>query len=126
MARDSQRTAQAAGIAERFVGALIAGEGGAAALLFSPAGICTSRDGTEVCGRGQIAALLGQVTSSEHQLTVRLGRTLLGDRVALSTQFWTRRSGAKRREGFEAQSTARLVLGSGAERWEILLASLWE
>jgi hypothetical protein len=126
MAREQELAAQAAGIAERFAGSLIAGDAASAAILFSPAGTCLSRDGTEVRGRGQIGALLAQLTSSEHRLTVRLGRTVLGGEVALSTQFWTRRSQRPRREGFVAQSTARLVLGRGAERWEILIASLWE
>ncbi len=126
MARDAEMAAQAARTAERFAGALIAGDAGAAALLFSPDGTCLSRDGTEVRGRAQIGALLAQVTDSEHRLTVRLGRTLLGGGVAFSTQFWTRRSRPGWREGFEAESTARLVLGRGAERWEILIASLWE
>jgi hypothetical protein len=126
MAKDSEMAAQAARTAEQFAGALIAGDAGAAALLFSTAGTCLSRDGTEVRGRGPIGALLAQLTDSEHRLQVRLGRTILGDGVALSTQFWTRRSRSKGREGFEAQSTARLVLGVDRGRWRILLASLWE
>ena len=66
------------------------------------------------------------MTDSEHRLTVRLGRTLVGEGVALSTQFWTRRSRPGRSEEFEAKSTARLVLGRGESGWEILIASLWE
>ena len=129
VAREVELVAGAAGIAERFAGALMAGEPGAAALLFSPEGTCLSRDGTEVRGRGQIAGLLAQVTDSEHRLAILLGRTVLAGEVALSTQSWTRRSRPQhqpRREGFEATSTARLVLGRDRGRWEILIASLWE
>jgi ketosteroid isomerase-like protein len=126
MAKETEMAAQAARTAEHFAGALIAGDARGAALLFSAAGTCLSRDGTEVRGRGPIAALLAQLTSSEHRLQVRLGRTVLGDGVALSTQFWTRRSPSKGREGFEATSVARLVLGHEGERWRILIASPWE
>jgi hypothetical protein len=126
MGRKAEMAAQAARTAERFAGALIAGDPGGAARLFSPAGTCLSRDGTEVRGRAQIGALLAQVTDSEHRLVIGLGRTLLGGEVALSTQFWTRRSKPGRREGFEATSTARLVLGLGEAGWEILIASPWE
>jgi ketosteroid isomerase-like protein len=126
MGRDAEIAAQAARTAERFAGALMAGDAGAAALIFSPSGTCLSRDGTEVRGRTQIGALLTQITDSEHRLVVRLGRTLLGGQVALSTQFWTRRSRPGSGGRFEATSTARLVLGLGASGWEILIASLWE
>jgi ketosteroid isomerase-like protein len=126
MAKDTEMAAQAARTAEHFAGALIAGDAAAAAVLFSNEGICLSRDGTEVRGRGAIGALLAQLTSSEHRLQVRLGRTVLGGGVALSTQFWTRRSKSRGREGFEAQSTARLVLGVDGGRWRILIASPWE
>jgi ketosteroid isomerase-like protein len=126
MGRKAETAAQAARTAERFAGALMAGDPAAAARLFSPAGTCLSRDGTEVHGRGQIGALLAQVTDSEHRLVIRLGRTLLGGDVALSTQFWTRHSKPARREGFESRSTARLVLGRGEAGWQILIASPWE
>jgi ketosteroid isomerase-like protein len=126
MAKETEMAAQAARTAEHFAGALIAGDARGAALLFATAGTCLSRDGTEVHGRGPIAALLAQLTSSEHRLQVRLGRTVLGGEVALSTQFWTRRSQARGREGFEATSVARLVLGRDGERWRILIASPWE
>jgi ketosteroid isomerase-like protein len=126
MGNDREGAAQAARTAERFAGALVGGDAKAAARFFSPAGTCLSRDGTEVRGSAHIGALLAQVTDSEHRLAIRLGRTLVGGPVALSTQYWTRRSKPGRREGFEQTSIARLVLGRGEERWEILIASPWE
>ncbi len=126
MASKAEMRVQATRTAERFALALMGGDAGVASRLFSEEGTCLSRDGTEIRGRPQIAALLAQVVDSEHRLTVRLGRTLVSGEVAFSTQFWTRRSESRRREGFEAQSTARLVLGRGEEGWEVLIASLWE
>jgi len=126
MGNDAEMAAHAAGTAERFAGALIAGDAGTAARLFSPAGTCLSRDGTEVRGPAAIGALLRQVTDSEHRLAIHLGRTIIGGDVAFSTQFWTQRSRPPEREGFESISTARLVLGRGGSGWEILIASPWE
>ena len=126
MRKDKAEAAEAARTAEHFAGALVAGDPAAAARFFSPAGTCLSRDGTEVHGRGPIGELLAQVTGSEHRLGIHLGRTLVGGPVALSTQYWTRRSEPGRREGFEETSTARLVLGRAERRWEILIASPWE
>ncbi|HEX4306455.1 MAG TPA: hypothetical protein VHZ54_10480 [Solirubrobacterales bacterium] len=120
------RATQAARQAERFAAALLAGDHLGAARCFAPEGMCLSRDGTEVRGRGPVAALLGQITDSEHRLAIHLGRTLVDGDVALATQFWTRRSRPSGSEAFEAPSTARLVLGRCEKRWEILIASPWE
>jgi ketosteroid isomerase-like protein len=126
MTVEGQVAAQAAGVAERFAGALLAGDASAAADFFMPGGICLSRDGTEVRGRAQIGALLAQLTGSEHQLTIRLGRTVVGDGAALSTQIWTRGSKPRRRaEGFEETSRARLVLGWRPGGWAILILDAW-
>jgi hypothetical protein len=72
-------------------------------------------------GPGHIGALLAQLTISEH----RLGGAVLAGEVALSMQFGTSRPERPRREDFEVQRTARLMLGRGMGWWEILIASLW-
>ena len=41
-------------------------------------------DGTEVTGRARVAEVLRQITSSDHQLEIRVGRTVVTGSIALS------------------------------------------
>lgn len=112
-------------VAGAFARALLGGEVERAAAFFSPAAHFLTPDGTEVGGRTAIGEILEQLTSSEHELQIRTGRTLLADSVALCTQYWSRHSLAASKEGFEVASTARLVLAREEHRWQILIASPW-
>lgn len=91
-----------------------------------PAGVrILTPDGTELRGRARAAQVLAQLADSEHELEVRVGRTVVSGPVALCTQLWRRRSrGAE--EGFEDTTTSRLVLARGEEDWEIVIVSPWE
>ncbi len=107
-----------------FARALLGDDAAAAAAYFATEARLMTADGTEVSGAAAIKEVLGQIASSEVQLEIRLGRTLLAGPVALSTQYW-RRTGAGGAEPFERSNTASLVLQREGGRWAILIASPW-
>jgi ketosteroid isomerase-like protein len=119
------RSDGASAIAEAFGRALLARDPHAAAAFFSPAGRMLTPDGTEVSGREQIVGILRQITGSDQELEIRIGRSVVSETAALCTQIWRRRSGG-RGESFESSTMARLVLQLGAEGWKIAIASPFE
>lgn len=84
--------AGAGAMARGFARAMLARDAPAAASYFSRAGRILTPDGTEVTGRVQIVGVLEQVTSAEAELEIRVGHTVVGEGVALCTQFWRRRA----------------------------------
>jgi ketosteroid isomerase-like protein len=110
----------------RFARAILAGDARAAAACFSTAARLLTADGTEVSGRGELTAVLTQVTAAEQGLEIRVGRTVISDRTALCTQFWRRHISGPEPPRFEYATTARLVLAYTGRRWEIVIASPWE
>jgi ketosteroid isomerase-like protein len=118
-------TASAAAAADGFARSLLAGDGAAAVTHFAPAGQLLTPDGTQVAGRQSILAVLEQLIAAEQELEIRSGRTILADAVALTTQYWMRRSRRRSGEPFEASHTARLVLGRHERGWQILIAAPW-
>jgi ketosteroid isomerase-like protein len=110
--------------ARAFARALLGRDPLAAAALFSTDARLITPDGTEICGRAEIAAILTQVTTSIRPLEIRAGRTTVCGTVALSSQRWRRREPTP--GGHEATTTARLVLARTSGRWKIVIASPWE
>ncbi len=110
--------------ARAFARALIARDPQAASAHLSPDARLITPDGTEVSGRAEIAAILGQVTASVRPLEIRAGRTTVSGTVALCTQHWRR--GGSGGGPFEASTTAQLVLARAAGRWRIVIAAPWE
>lgn len=120
-----RRSAESPGhVAAGFAQALLAGDADSASAFFSPLARFLTPDGTELTGPRPIAELLAQLTASEQKLEISCGRTLVSGPVALSTQFWTRRSGG-RAERFELSSRAQLVLSREVEGWRIAIAAPW-
>jgi ketosteroid isomerase-like protein len=118
--------AGAEAVCKRFARAMLAGDHRAAAACFSPAARILTADGTEVRGRAAVEAVLRQVTASEQQLEIRIGRSVVAEGVASCTQFW-RRGGPRSKQGAHEESTAaRLVLARTDSRWQIVIASPWE
>lgn len=116
----------AAETARAFAGALLGGDVAAATAYFGAEARFLSADGTELNSRRSIAALLGQLTSTSDQLLeIRSGRTVVADRVALCTQYWTRSATSPDAERFQVASTARLVLAREERRWQILIVAPW-
>jgi ketosteroid isomerase-like protein len=113
--------------AQGFGRALLARDPHAAAGYLSESGRILTPDGTEVAGRDAALTVLRQITDSEQELEIRIGRTLVNGAVALCTQYWRRHGGGGRRGAkFEQSTLARLVLAREGDRWEIVIASPWE
>jgi ketosteroid isomerase-like protein len=110
--------------ARSFARAMLAREPRAAASHLAPDAHLITPDGTEIIGRGQIVAVLEQITASVQPLEIRSGRAVVAGPIAFCTQFWRR--GGPGGSRHEASSTARLVLTRAAGRWEIAIASPWE
>jgi ketosteroid isomerase-like protein len=111
-------------VASSFAADLLAGDPGRAAAHFAPSGQLITPDGTEVRGLRSIATVLAQLTAPEQRLEIRIGRTVVTENVALSTQYWLRGSGHPDGPSLEMTTTAWLVLQHD-ERWQILIASPW-
>lgn len=123
--QDTQAPAREAGlVAGAFAAALLAERPLEAAAYFAPNGHLLTPDGTEVRGHQAISLVLTQLTESEHELSIRNGRSVAVDDVALTTQHWLRRSPASSGEEFESLTKARLVL-KRSSRWQILIAAPW-
>lgn len=115
----------AARTAGAFARALLDGDADGAAGYFGPMAQLLTADGTELCGRESITALIAQLITPDQQLQIRAGRTVATRSVALCTQFWTRGSSGLRSEPYDLTSTARLVLGRSGARWQIMIAAPW-
>jgi uncharacterized protein (TIGR02246 family) len=116
----------AGAVARGFARAILARDAQAAASYFSRAACILTPDGTEVRGRGAIVEVLGQVTAAHTELEIRVGHSVVGEGVALCTQFWRRRAPGRKAGPFESQTTARLVLSRRDEGWRIMIAAPWE
>jgi ketosteroid isomerase-like protein len=112
-------------VASAFARALLAGEVDVAAAHFAGEGRLLTADGTEVCAHTPIAQVLAQLTVSDTQLEITLGRTVQVGEAALCTQYWRLSSEAPDVGPFERTFTATLVLGREPERWAILIAAPW-
>ncbi len=139
-------------VAGGFATALLAGDATSAASHFSTIGHCLTPDGTAIFGRPAIAALLAQLTASDHRLEIHAGRTIVADSVAallaqidtidrrlerharhltvaeelaLCTQYWTRSSAPASPERFRVRTTARFLLVREERTWQIAIASPW-
>jgi hypothetical protein len=94
--------------------------------LLSPTAALLTPEGTELSGPGSITELQARLTSSsDQQLEIKIGRTVLADRVVLCTQYWARRSRKGGAVSFGTASTARLVLAQEERRWQIVIAAPW-
>lgn len=117
------RDAEAA--ARGFAAALLARDAKGAASHLAPDGCILTPDGTEVVGRAAAGEVLAQIVTSGQELEIRLGRTVARGDLALSTQFWRRRSNGEA-EDFDDSTLARLVLARKAGRWSIAIACPWD
>jgi ketosteroid isomerase-like protein len=108
-----------------FARALLAGDVDVAAADFGPDGRLLTPDGTEVCGRPSIAQVLGQLTGSDTQLKITLGRTVKAGDAALCIQYWALSSEAPDTGPFARTFTATLVLRREPEHWAIRTAASW-
>jgi ketosteroid isomerase-like protein len=118
--------AGAEAVARRFARAMLAKDPRAAAACLSTGARILTADGTEVSGSDNVLAVLHQITSSEQSLEIRLGRTIVSDGVASSTQFWRRIGRDPTSGGYEGTTAARLVLARLDGRWRIVIANPWE
>jgi ketosteroid isomerase-like protein len=116
----------AAEVSRSFARALLDGDAAAAASHLSAEACLLTADGTEVLGRRQALGVLGQITPAEHELEIRVGRSVVSGGVALCTQYWLRRSPPGAPVSHEVATTARLVLAREGERWKIVIAAPWE
>jgi ketosteroid isomerase-like protein len=114
----------AAAASRAFAAALLARDAEGAAAHLAADGCILTPDGTEVVGRAAAGEVLAQIVASGQELEIRLGRTVARGDLALSTQFWRRRSNGEAEE-FEDSTVARLVLAREAGRWSIAIASPW-
>lgn len=112
--------------ARGFARALLGRDAATAASYFSPGGRILTADGTEVVGREGIAEVLAQIASAWTELEIRVGTTVVGEGVALCTQFWRRSAPGRDGDTFDSQTTARLVLVWRSEAWRIMIAAPWE
>jgi ketosteroid isomerase-like protein len=108
--------------ARAFARALLARDPRAAVAHLCADARLVTPDGTEVCGREAIAAILSQLTSSDRALEIRAGRTVACEGLALCTQHW--RWGEVDAEERPA-SAARLVLARRGGAWRIAIACPW-
>lgn len=113
-------------MSRRFARAMLARDARVARACFATGAKLLTADGTEVCGREQLGAVLTQITAALQGLEIRVGRTVISGHTALCTQFWRRHTADPERHSFESASTARLVLAHSGRRWEIVIASPWE
>lgn len=118
--------AGAEAVVRSFGQALLSGNPDAAGACFAPAAHILTPDGTAIVGREQVIAVLRQITASDQQLEIRVGRTIVAGAVAMATQFWRRSASEASATSYVSSSMARLVLAHSGERWEIAIASPWE
>jgi len=111
-------------ISQEFARALLSRDHAAAARLLSRGACILTADGTEAVGRAEAAGVLAQITASDTELEVLLGRTVACGAHALATQFWCRRSSSSA-GGFEDSSKAQLVLAREEDGWAIVIVSPW-
>jgi ketosteroid isomerase-like protein len=104
--------------------ALLAGDPRGAASCLAANATVLSADGTELAGREQAFELLSQITSSEQELEIRIGRCVVADGIALATQYWRRSTPGP--GGHSSSTIARLVMVRRGPRWQIVIASPWE
>lgn len=119
-------TSGAEAVARSFGQALLAGDADAAGSYFAPDAHILTPDGTAIAGREHVIAMLRQITASDQELEIRVGRTLVAGAVAMATQFWRRSTPEAASPSYASSSVARLVLARSEERWEIAIASPWE
>lgn len=124
--RTSAPTIGAAEVSRAFARALLDGDEAAATNHLSNRACLLTADGTEILGRTGALELLRQITTAGHELEIRVGRSIASGDVALSTQFWRRRSPSASSTRYEQSSTARLVLALEGEVWKIVILSPWE
>jgi ketosteroid isomerase-like protein len=124
--RGSAPSTGAAEVSRAFARALLAGDEEAAACHLSARACLLTADGTEILGRKGARELLGQITTAEHALEIRVGRSVVSGDIALSTQFWRRHSRPDSSTRYEQSSTARLVLAVEEQAWKIVILSPWD
>lgn len=115
----------AAAAARGFAVALLTRDADEAAAYLAPDACILTPDGAEIVGRPAACDVLAQITASGQELEIRLGRTVARGDVAISTQFWRRRSIGEA-YGFDDSTVARLVLARNAGRWSIAIAIPWK
>jgi hypothetical protein len=118
--------AGAEAVARRFAQAMLGRDPRTAAACFSAGARILTADGTEVIGREKVLAVLRQISSSEQNLEIRIGRGIVAEGVASCTQFWRRSAPGTRSVEYQNATTARLVLVRSGARWEIVIANPWE
>ena len=90
--------AEAEAVARRFAQAMLGRDPRTAAACFSAGARILTADGTEVIGREKVLAVLRQITSSEQNLKIRIGRGIVaGGRRFLHTVLAAQRSGDEER-----------------------------
>ena len=82
-------------------------------------------DATSIEGRGEIRAVLGQLTARRARIEVRASSFLVAGRVALGSERWAIRHAGVESEPFERVSTATTVLHRAGAVWKLAIAAPW-
>jgi len=82
-------------------------------------------DSTAIEGRGEIRAVLAQLTARRAHIEVRASSFLLAGRVALGSERWAIRHAGAESEPFERVSTAITVLHRVGTVWKLAIAAPW-
>lgn len=82
-------------------------------------------DATAVEGRGEIRAVLAQMTARGVQIAVLRSSFLVAGRVALGSERWAIRHASAGEEGFEQVSSATMVLHRAGALWKLAIAAPW-
>jgi ketosteroid isomerase-like protein len=82
-------------------------------------------DATVVEGRGEIRAVLGQLTAKRARIEVQASSFLVAGRVAIGSERWAIRHAGAYGEAFEQVSTATTVLHRAGAVWKLAIVAPW-
>lgn len=108
-----------------FVEALNAANLPAAMDCFADEACFVTPDATAVEGRGEIRAVLAQMTARGVQIGVLGSSFLVAGRVAMGSERWAIRHAAAGEKGFEQISSASLVLHRAGALWKLAILAPW-
>jgi ketosteroid isomerase-like protein len=108
-----------------FVEALNTANLPAALECFADEACLVTPDATAVEGRGEIRAVLAQMTARGVQIGVLASSFLVAGRVAMGSERWAIRHAAAGEEGFEQVSSASLVLHRAGALWKLAIVAPW-
>lgn len=114
------------GVSRAFAAGVAARDPESAVSFFSKDGCLLTADGTEVRGKAQVREVLAQIVMTHPLIRIAMGRMLIADEVAISSQRWTIGSKGSNEDLFERSFGALLVLSrEGHEGWRVVVAAPW-